>query len=83
MACIPQSTPPEAVSLLACSKAVDAADLLLLDIKAAEDTLFRKITGRGMDNTVELLNYCESIGEIDLDTACIGTRTHLRGKPIT
>ena len=52
-----------AVSLLACSKAVDAADLLLLDIKAAEDALFRKITGRGMDNTVELLNYCENSGK--------------------
>ena len=34
-----------AVSLLHCRKAVDAADMLLLDIKAADDALFRRITG--------------------------------------
>lgn len=49
------------VSLLLCQKAVDAADLLLLDIKAAEDALFRRLTGRGMDNTLELLSYCEQV----------------------
>ena len=49
-----------AVSLLHCRKAVDAADMLLLDIKAADDALFRRITGRGMDNTLEILNRCEN-----------------------
>ena len=49
-----------AVSLLNCRKAVDAADMLLLDIKAADDALFRRITGRGMDNTLEILNRCEN-----------------------
>ena len=48
------------VPLLACRKAVDAADMLLLDIKAADDALFRRITGRGMDNTLEILNRCEN-----------------------
>lgn len=51
------------VSLLACRPAVDAADMLLLDIKAAEDGLFRAITGRGIDNTMELLGYCEERGK--------------------
>ena len=49
------------VSLFHCRRAVDQADLLLLDIKAARDELFRKITGRGMDNTLELLNHCENV----------------------
>ena len=43
------------VSLLACRQAVDAADMLLLDMKAANDPLFRTLTGRGMDNTLEIL----------------------------
>lgn len=50
-----------AVSLLHCRQAVDAADMLLLDMKAADDDLFRRITGRGMDNTLEILNRCENI----------------------
>ena len=52
-----------AVSLLACQQAVDAADLLLLDMKAADDELFRRITGRGMDNTLDILNHCENTGK--------------------
>ena len=48
------------VSLLACRQAVDAADMLLLDMKAANDPLFRTLTGRGMDNTLEILNRCEN-----------------------
>ena len=50
------------VAFLACREAVEEADLLLLDIKAAEDTLFRKITGRGMDNTLEILAARERLG---------------------
>ena len=52
-----------AVSLLACREAVDAADMLLLDMKAADDVLFRRITGRGMDNTLDILNHCENAGK--------------------
>ena len=51
------------VALLACERAVEQADLLLLDIKAAEDPLFRKITGRGMDNTLEILAARERMGK--------------------
>ena len=50
------------VAFLACREAVEKADLLLLDIKAAEDALFRKITGRGMDNTMEILAARERMG---------------------
>lgn len=50
-----------AVSLLYCRHAVEGADMLLLDMKAAEDALFRRITGRGMDNTLDILNHCENI----------------------
>lgn len=50
------------VAFLACREAVEKADLLLLDIKAAEDELFRKITGRGMDNTMEILAARERMG---------------------
>lgn len=52
-----------AVSLLYCRQAVDQADMLLLDMKAANDPLFRRLTGRGMDNTLEILNYCENVGK--------------------
>ena len=51
------------VALLACERAVEQADLLLLDIKAAEDPLFRKITGRGLDNTLEILAARERMGK--------------------
>lgn len=50
-----------AVSLLYCRQAVEGADMLLLDMKAAEDGLFRRITGRGMDNTLDILNHCENV----------------------
>lgn len=49
------------VSLLACREPADKADLLLLDIKAADDALFRKITERSMDNTLDILNERERI----------------------
>lgn len=51
------------VALLACRQAVDAADLLLLDMKAADDALFREITGRGMENTLEILEHREKEGK--------------------
>lgn len=34
-----------------------------MDIKAADDALFRRLTGRGMENTLELLDYCENVGK--------------------
>ena len=42
---------------------MEQADLLLLDIKAADDALFRRLTGRGMENTLELLDCCENEGK--------------------
>lgn len=49
------------VSLPVCREPVDKADLLLLDIKAADDMLFRKITGRSMDNTLDVLRERERV----------------------
>lgn len=51
------------VSLLSCRHAVDEADLLLLDMKAANEDLFQRITSRNMTNTLDLLNYCDTIGK--------------------
>ncbi len=51
------------VSLLMCGRAVELADLVLLDIKAADDGLFRKITGHSIYNTLEMLDFCEKIGK--------------------
>jgi pyruvate formate lyase activating enzyme len=51
------------VSLLMCGRAVELADLLLLDIKAADDGLFRKITGHSIYNTLDMLDFCEKIGK--------------------
>lgn len=51
------------VALIACRPALELADMLLLDIKAADDTLFRRITGRGIDNTLEVLGACENWGK--------------------
>ena len=47
-------------TLLANDRQVDAADMLLLDMKAANDPLFRTLTGRGMDNTLDILQHCET-----------------------
>ncbi|MDD4414046.1 MAG: pyruvate formate-lyase-activating protein [Oscillospiraceae bacterium] len=52
-----------AVSLLLCRKAVETADLLLLDIKAADDKLFMKITGHSINNTLEILAERERLGK--------------------
>lgn len=52
-----------AVPLERCKGAVDAADLLLLDIKTLDNELSRKITGRGNEDTLRLLDYCESVGK--------------------
>lgn len=49
------------VSVLMSRPAIEKADLLLLDIKAADDELFRRITGRDIHNTLETLNLCEKL----------------------
>lgn len=52
-----------AVGLSDCKDAVDTADMLLLDIKALDPELCRKITGQDNSNAIELLNYCEQTGK--------------------
>ena len=49
------------VSLLLCREAVEAADLLLLDIKAANEELFLKVSGRSMQNTLDVLDERERL----------------------
>ena len=51
------------VPLSVCRGAVDKADLLLLDIKAIDSVLSKKISGAGNENAKKLLDYCESIGK--------------------
>lgn len=51
------------VSILLCGQVVELADLLLLDIKAANDELFRKITGHSIYNTLEILDTREKINK--------------------
>ncbi len=52
-----------AVPLERCKGAVDAADLILLDIKALDNELARRLTGKGNEDTLRLLDYCESGGK--------------------
>ena len=39
---------------------MDAADLLLLDIKALDPTLCQELTGQDNQNALALLEYCEA-----------------------
>ena len=48
-----------AVALPLCRKAVDLADLLLLDIKAIDPVLCKQLTGKTNENALALLRYCE------------------------
>ncbi len=48
--------------LAACREAVDAADLLLLDIKGWDDALCRRISGKGNEDSKAMLEYRESTG---------------------
>lgn len=50
-----------AVPLDKCVGAVNAADLILLDIKALDNELCKKITGRDNSDTLNLLQYCQDI----------------------
>ncbi len=47
------------VPLSACKGAVDAADLLLLDIKAIDTQTAKELTGTGNENPLAMLRYCE------------------------
>ncbi len=42
---------------------LDAADLILLDIKSADDVLCRELTGRGNANALAALDHCEATGK--------------------
>lgn len=43
--------------------ALDAADLVLLDIKSLDDAQCRQLTGRGNAETLATLDYCEKTGK--------------------
>jgi pyruvate formate lyase activating enzyme len=46
-----------------CTGAIDAAELLLLDVKAATDDLARRLTGHGSARAFLTLDYCEHTGK--------------------
>ena len=48
-----------AVPLNQCRGAVDASDLLLLDIKAMDPQICKELTGQDNQNALRLLDYCE------------------------
>ena len=52
-----------APDLPACTAAIDAADLILLDIKSASDELSAKLTGRSNARAFATLDYCEHTGK--------------------
>lgn len=52
-----------AIPLEQCRKAVDEADMLLLDIKDIDTEDCKTLTGQGNENALELLNYCERQGK--------------------
>ena len=43
--------------------AIDESDLLLLDVKAADDEMAKKITGQSNKNALATLEYCEASGK--------------------
>ena len=47
----------------AALRALDAADLVLLDVKTADDGLHRSYTGQSRDNNIACLEYLQSIGK--------------------
>lgn len=49
-----------AIPLKDCREAVDAADLILLDLKHLDTEKCSELTGMGNENALELLDYCES-----------------------
>ncbi len=51
------------IPLSVCQRAIDSADLILLDIKSLNEELNRKITGCDNKNWLELLNHREKTGK--------------------
>lgn len=51
------------VALKICRPAVEAADLLLLDIKAAEESLCKAVSGAGLEHPLAILNLREALGK--------------------
>lgn len=49
-----------AVPLSVSRSVLDAANLILLDIKSLDDGLCRQLTGRGSKDTLDTLAYCET-----------------------
>ena len=52
-----------AIALKHCQPLIDEIDLILLDIKAMDTELCRKLTGEGNEHALEILDYCEKIGK--------------------
>jgi pyruvate formate lyase activating enzyme len=52
-----------AIPLEKCKEAVDAADLILLDIKSIDTVVAQDLTGKGNEDALALLDYLESIGK--------------------
>lgn len=50
-----------AIPLKNCKHAVDAADLVLLDIKSIDSFKCRTLTGKGNEDALKLLNYLERV----------------------
>lgn len=48
-----------AIPLEKSQKAIDASDLLLLDIKSLDDEVCKNLTGTSNSNTLKTLDYCE------------------------
>lgn len=51
------------VPLLRSAPVLDAADLILLDIKSLKDSQCISLTGKSNSNTLATLDYCEQIGK--------------------
>lgn len=52
-----------AIPLDKCKGAVDAADLILLDIKSIDTVVAKDLTGKGNEDALNLLEYLESKGK--------------------
>ncbi len=51
------------IPLETCGKTVDAADLILLELKSIDPGLSRELTGESNENTLSLLDYCQKAGK--------------------
>lgn len=52
-----------AIPLKVCKEAVDAVDLVLLDIKHMDSEKCKALTGQGNENALTMLEYCEQAGK--------------------